>query len=72
MIQWNPSKVCLEFGNSKCLFLIDSRTNTFTSTEDNVAQRLWYPTSEASVQSQGFMSSAAGRWPVVRVLGRQA
>jgi len=32
---------------------------------------LWYPTSEATVQSQGFMSNA-GRWPVVRVLGRQA
>ena len=31
---------------------------------------LWYPTSEASVQSQGFMSSA-GRWPVVRFLERQ-
>jgi hypothetical protein len=30
---------------------------------------LWYSISEASVQSQGFMSSA-GRWPVVRVLGR--
>jgi hypothetical protein len=31
---------------------------------------MWYPTSEASIQSQGFMSSV-GHWPVVRVLGRQ-
>ena len=30
---------------------------------------LWYSISEASVQNQGFMSSA-GRWPVVRVSGR--
>jgi len=32
---------------------------------------LWYPISEASVQSQGFMSSA-GHWPIVCVLGCQA
>ena len=32
---------------------------------------LWYPISEASVQSQDFMSSA-GCWPIVRVLGRHA
>jgi hypothetical protein len=32
---------------------------------------LWYSTSKTSVQSQDFMSSA-GRWPVVRVLERQA
>jgi hypothetical protein len=31
---------------------------------------MWYPTSEASIQSQSFMSSV-GHWPVVRVLGRQ-